>query len=113
MAGNVKLEDLLVEETWLEAVAGEFEKPYAKNLCQFVGREICSGAHAIYPPSHMIFNALNSTPFPKVKAVILGQVTDSFLSLKFCSIKIISHACFLLNYSQESFPCLAVIGLVI
>ncbi|XP_054823504.1 LOW QUALITY PROTEIN: uracil-DNA glycosylase, mitochondrial [Prosopis cineraria] len=70
---HVNLEDLLVEETWLEALPGEFRKPYAKNLCQFVGREICGGAEAIYPPCHMIFNALNSTPFDKVKAVILGQ----------------------------------------
>ncbi|KAK4264147.1 hypothetical protein QN277_029475 [Acacia crassicarpa] len=71
--GHAKLEDLLVEETWLEALPGEFQKPYAKNLGQFVGREICNGADAIYPPSHMIFNALNSTPFDRVKAVILGQ----------------------------------------
>ncbi|KAF7827722.1 uracil-DNA glycosylase, mitochondrial [Senna tora] len=73
VAGYVKLEELLVEETWLEVLAGEFQKPYAKNLCQFVEREISSGTESIYPPSHMIFNALNSTPFDKVKAVILGQ----------------------------------------
>ncbi|KAF3450126.1 hypothetical protein FNV43_RR06206 [Rhamnella rubrinervis] len=71
--GYVKLQELLVEETWLEELSGELEKPYAINLCKFVEREICGGAIPIYPPPHLIFNALNSTPFERVKAVILGQ----------------------------------------
>ena len=74
MAGAVKLEDLLVEETWLEALSGELQKPYALSLSKFVETEICSNNDAVYPPSHLIFNALNSTPFDRVKAVILGQV---------------------------------------
>ncbi|KAJ8445661.1 hypothetical protein Cgig2_007137 [Carnegiea gigantea] len=71
--GYVKLEELLVENSWLAALQGEFEKPYAKNLCKFVETEMCCGDLPIYPPQHLIFNALNSTPFDKVKAVILGQ----------------------------------------
>ncbi|KAK9074888.1 hypothetical protein SSX86_003207 [Deinandra increscens subsp. villosa] len=70
--GVLKLEELLVEETWMEAIPGEFEKPYAKKLSEFVESEIQSSI-PIYPPQHMIFNALNSTPFDKVKAVIIGQ----------------------------------------
>ncbi|KAL6565761.1 hypothetical protein OROHE_004816 [Orobanche hederae] len=74
---RVKLEELLVEETWSEALPAELQKPYAKTLCKFVESEISgsgSGAGlAIYPPTHLIFNALNSTPFDQVKAVILGQ----------------------------------------
>lgn len=69
----MKLEELLVEESWLEAVPGELQKPYAKNLCRFVEREI-NGSIPIYPPPYLIFNALNSTPFDRVKAVIIGQV---------------------------------------
>ncbi|XP_044480369.1 uracil-DNA glycosylase, mitochondrial-like isoform X2 [Mangifera indica] len=69
----VKLEELLVEETWLEALPGELQKPYAKSLCEFVGKEICSGSVPIYPPQHLIFNAFNSTPFDRVKTVIIGQ----------------------------------------
>ncbi|XAR63986.1 Uracil-DNA glycosylase [Bertholletia excelsa] len=72
----LKLEQLLVEETWLEALDGEFQKPYAKNLCAFVDREICGGGDnsvPIYPPLHLIFNAFNTTPFDRVKAVIIGQ----------------------------------------
>lgn len=71
--GSMKLEELLVEETWLEALPGEFQKPYAKKLSEFVKAEIQSPI-PIYPPQHLIFNALNSTPFDKVKAVIIGQV---------------------------------------
>ena len=71
--GCVKLEELLVEETWFEALPGEFQKPYALNLCKFVQTEICSSGVPIYPPPSLIFNALNSTPFDRVKVVILGQ----------------------------------------
>ncbi|XP_058001661.1 uracil-DNA glycosylase, mitochondrial isoform X2 [Hevea brasiliensis] len=71
--GFVKLEELLVEETWLEALPGELQKPYARTLCKFLENEICNGSVPIYPPQHMIFNAFNSTPFDKVKAVIIGQ----------------------------------------
>lgn len=71
--GYVKLKELLVEESWLAALSEEFEKPYAKKLCKFVESEICGGKVPIYPPPYLIFNAFNSTPFDKVKAVILGQ----------------------------------------
>ncbi|QCD88734.1 uracil-DNA glycosylase [Vigna unguiculata] len=70
---GVKLEELLVEETWLDAIPGELQKPYALTLSKFVESEISSGDEVVYPPTHLIFNALNSTPFDRVKAVILGQ----------------------------------------
>lgn len=71
---GVKLEELLVEETWVEALPSELQKPYAVNLCKFVESEISgAGGVPIYPPTHLVFNALNSTPFDRVKAVILGQ----------------------------------------
>ncbi|CAL9080317.1 unnamed protein product [Musa acuminata var. zebrina] len=69
---HAKLEELLVEETWLEALEGELQKPYAKNLCRFVEREM-RGSVPIYPPPHLIFDALHRTPFHQVKAVIIGQ----------------------------------------
>lgn len=71
--GSVKLEELLVEQTWLKVLQGELQKPYAKSLCKFVENEISNGSVPIYPPQQLIFNALNSTPFDKVKAVIIGQ----------------------------------------
>ncbi|RZB79255.1 Uracil-DNA glycosylase, mitochondrial [Glycine soja] len=74
-SAGVKLEELLVEETWLDALPDELQKPYALTLSKFVGSEIsCGGDDVVFPPTHLIFNALNSTPFHTVKAVILGQV---------------------------------------
>lgn len=70
--GSVKLEELLVEQTWLEALPGELQKPYAKNLCKFVGQEMSSSI-PIYPPPYLIFNTLNSTTFDNVRVVIIGQ----------------------------------------
>ncbi|XP_034906754.1 uracil-DNA glycosylase, mitochondrial [Populus alba] len=72
-SGHVNLEELLVEDTWREVLPGELEKPYFKNLCKFVESEISNGSVAIYPPQHLIFNALNWTPFHTLKAVIIGQ----------------------------------------
>ncbi|KAG8066682.1 hypothetical protein GUJ93_ZPchr0004g39093 [Zizania palustris] len=37
--GATKLEELLIEETWLEALPGELRKPYALELCHFVSHE--------------------------------------------------------------------------
>lgn len=71
--GYVKLKELLVEETWLEVLPGELEKPYAEKLCKFVESEISCGSVPIYPPQNLIFNALNTTSFDRVKAVIIGQ----------------------------------------
>lgn len=70
--GSVKLEELLVEQTWLEALPGELQKPYAKNLSKFVGQEMSSSI-PIYPPPYLIFNTLNSTTFDNVRVVIIGQ----------------------------------------
>ncbi len=50
----------------------EFDKPYFANI----RASLISARNAgkiIYPPGQQIFNAFNSTPFDKVKVVILGQ----------------------------------------
>ncbi|CAL5029356.1 unnamed protein product [Urochloa decumbens] len=71
--GAAKLEELLVEETWVEALDGELRKPYALELCRFVTHERLHGPLPVYPPQHLVFHALNTTPFDRVKAVIIGQ----------------------------------------
>ncbi|WZY73323.1 hypothetical protein YC2023_005563 [Brassica napus] len=68
---QMALNELLVEESWLKALPGELQKPYFKALSDFLERE--SKGPLIYPPQHLVFNALNSTPFDRVKAVIIGQ----------------------------------------
>lgn len=57
---------------WLAVIGAEFEKPYMSQLRQFLQQEKNQGK-VIYPPGSLWFNALNSTPFDKVKVVILGQ----------------------------------------
>lgn len=60
-----------IEESWKEQLSGEFEKPYFRQLTQFVREEYRHGA--CYPPGPLIFNAFNLCPFQKVKVVIIGQ----------------------------------------
>ncbi|MFF7706871.1 uracil-DNA glycosylase [Pseudomonas sp. NPDC007930] len=61
-----------LEESWKLALRGEFEQPYMAELRNFLRQELAAGKE-IYPPGPLIFNALNLTPLPQVKVVILGQ----------------------------------------
>lgn len=61
-----------LEESWKSALREEFDKPYMRELGEFLRREKAAGK-LIYPPGPLIFNALNSTPLDKVKVVIIGQ----------------------------------------
>ena len=60
-----------IQNDWLQAVGGEFRKPYYKQLYEFVKEEYST--RVIYPPADDIFNALHLTPLKEVKVVILGQ----------------------------------------
>ena len=60
-----------IQNDWLQAVGGEFRKPYYKELYDFVKEEYST--RVIYPPADDIFNALHLTPLTEVKVVILGQ----------------------------------------
>ena len=64
--------DVKIEQTWKEALAGEFEKPYFAQLVRFLHQEKAAGK-VIYPPGSLIFRAFELTPVPQVKVVILGQ----------------------------------------
>ena len=61
-----------LEPGWKEALREEFDKPYMKELSEFLRTEKAAGK-VIYPPGPLIFNALNSTPLDQVKVVIIGQ----------------------------------------
>ena len=56
---------------WDEILKGEFEKPYYKQLREFLKQEYKS--KTVYPNMNDIFNALKYTAFKDVKAVIIGQ----------------------------------------
>ena len=61
-----------IEESWKNALASEFEKPYFASLVNFLRNEKASG-YRIYPPGSQIFRAFDLTPVSEVKVVILGQ----------------------------------------
>jgi len=61
-----------IESGWKSHLLEEFQKPYMRELKDFLRREI-SNRKTIYPKGSEFFNALNCTPFEKVKVVMLGQ----------------------------------------
>ena len=70
---NKWVSNVRIEESWKQALANEFEQAYFQILVSFIKQEIGLGK-TIYPPGPLIFNAFDTTPFNKVKVVILGQM---------------------------------------
>jgi len=64
--------DVKIEQSWKEALAPEFEKPYFASLVSFLHQEKAAGMR-IFPPGGQIFRAFELTPVDQVKVVILGQ----------------------------------------
>ena len=60
-----------IEEKWYEVLKNEFEQTYFIEIKNFLIEE--KRRHIVFPPSPLIFNAFNLTPFDNVKVVILGQ----------------------------------------
>ena len=64
--------DVRIEQSWKNALAGEFDKPYFASLVRFLHDEKTAGKR-IFPPGSQIFRAFDLTPLEDVKVVILGQ----------------------------------------
>ena len=64
--------DVKIEASWKEVLKGEFSKEYFQQIPLHLKTEKSQGK-VIYPPGSLIFNAFNTTPFDKVKVVIIGQ----------------------------------------
>ena len=60
-----------IDPSWFEVLRPQFEAPYFAQLKEFLVAE--RQQYTCYPPGGKIFNAFDSTPFEKVKVVILGQ----------------------------------------
>ncbi len=58
--------------SWQALIGDELNKPYMQALRAFLAQEKAAGK-IIYPPSSLIFNAFNHTPFEQVRVVIIGQ----------------------------------------
>ena len=67
-----KSREIRLEASWKRRLESEFGQPYMIALREFLLERKRAGA-VLYPPGPEIFNALDSTPFDRVKAVILGQ----------------------------------------
>ena len=64
--------EVKIEQTWKNALASEFEKPYFASLVRFLHAERQAGRR-VFPPGSQIFRAFELTPVNDVKVVILGQ----------------------------------------
>ncbi len=67
VAHNVKLND-----SWKKVLIDEFDKDYMVRLREFLRQEKQQGK-VIFPRGDEYFKAFDTTPFEKVKVVILGQ----------------------------------------
>jgi uracil-DNA glycosylase len=64
--------DVKIEPGWKVVLNSEFNQPYFEQIVRHLKTEKAQGK-TIYPPGPFIFNAFNTTPFDKIKVVILGQ----------------------------------------
>ena len=60
-----------LDPSWYAVLQPQFETPYFAQLKEFLVAE--RQQYTCYPPGGKIFNAFDTTPFDKVKVVILGQ----------------------------------------
>lgn len=63
--------DVRIDRSWKEHLQQEFNKPYFRELTDFVRQEY--GQTTVFPPAKLIFNAFDLCPFDQVKVVIIGQ----------------------------------------
>lgn len=63
--------EIKIEQSWSKVLQEEFNKPYFKDLTDFVREEYKT--KQVFPPPKDIFKAFNLCPFDKIKVVILGQ----------------------------------------
>jgi uracil-DNA glycosylase len=60
-----------VPPSWLDALAPSLSRPSFRALAAFLDEE--RRTKTIFPPAHEVFAALEHTPLPDVKVVLLGQ----------------------------------------
>ncbi|MBA2612543.1 MAG: uracil-DNA glycosylase [Bacteroidetes bacterium] len=60
-----------LSDDWNKLLQPEFDKPYYKELQSLVNTAY--KAHTIYPPSQLVFHALQLCSFEDIKVIIIGQ----------------------------------------
>ena len=63
--------DVRIADDWKAVLAEEFDKPYFKELVDFVRAEYAAGT--VFPKGRDIFRAFDKSPFDNLKVVIIGQ----------------------------------------
>ena len=73
MANAVSFESMEVKiaPSWKSKLVPEFEKPYFKQLIEFVKQEYKT--QTVYPPGKEIFRSFDCSDFDNVRVVIIGQ----------------------------------------
>ncbi len=61
-----------MHDSWLAVLGDELDQPHMHALRAFLVAEVQSG-RGFYPPAHLVFAALELTPFDDVRVVVLGQ----------------------------------------
>lgn len=65
------MKEVRIEQSWKDALCGQFELPYFSKLTEFVRGEYATTT--VYPPAARIFAAFDACPLDRVRVVILGQ----------------------------------------
>lgn len=63
------MSDVQIEASWKKVLEGEFAQAYFGEIKNKLLEE--KKQYTIFPPAPLIFNAFNTTPFDRVKVVIL------------------------------------------
>ncbi|MEM5538565.1 uracil-DNA glycosylase [Olleya sp. AS48] len=63
--------NVAIHESWKNYLQTEFDKPYFKDLTQFVDNQYKT--ETCFPPEDLIFNAFNTCTLKALKVVIIGQ----------------------------------------
>jgi len=64
--------EVKIHDSWKAVLEEEFKQPYFISIKEALLEDKSSGIK-VYPPGSLIFNAFDTTPFDKVKVVIIGQ----------------------------------------
>lgn len=92
-----------IEENWKVVMNTDFKSDYFTELKSFLYLE--KQEKKIFPEEKNIFKAFNSTPFNKVKVIIIGQ--DPYHSYETIDGEILPHAhglCFSISKSAKKVP---------
>lgn len=63
--------DVKIAQDWKEILQPEFDKPYFRELTDFVRQEYAS--RQVFPRAGNIFRAFDKCPFDRLKVVVIGQ----------------------------------------